>query len=124
MVIVHRILVVDDEADIRELYRCELEDEGFEVETAANSAHAALLVDEWSPQLVVIDVRLGCENGLDLLRQLVEKRRDLSTILLSAYPGYKDDFSSWLADAFLTKSGDTSELKNKVHELLQVGAAS
>ena len=49
---------------------------------------------------------------------MVEARRSLVTILMSGYPGYKDDFASWLADAFLTKSGETSELTQKVHELL------
>jgi DNA-binding response OmpR family regulator len=117
-----RILVVDDEPVLRELYRRELEDEGFEVATAGDSAAAMRVVETWNPRLVVLDVKLGNENGLDLLRRVVEMRRGVATILLSAYPGYKDDFSSWLADAFVTKSGDTTELKNTIQEVLGAGA--
>jgi DNA-binding response OmpR family regulator len=114
--------MVDDEASIRELYRRELEDEGFEVEAAASSEQAMRLLREWNPDLVVLDVKLGSENGLDLLRRIVETRHDLPTVLLSAYTGYKDDFSSWLADAFVMKSGDTTPFKETVHRLL--GAAA
>ena len=123
MVMMQRILVVDDEPDICELYRRELSDMGFAVSTASNSERATQVVEDWNPDLVILDVKLGHENGLDLLRRLVERHRHLSTILLSAYPGYKDDFASWLADAFVTKSGDTSELLEKVQELLAAGAA-
>lgn len=113
----YRILIVDDEPDIRELYRLELEDAGFEVETAANSTQAMSLVQHWSPDLVALDIKLGEENGLDLLRQIVDARA-VPTILMSGYPGYKDNFTSWLADAFLTKSGDTTEFREKIVELL------
>lgn len=116
-----RILVVDDEPAVCALYRRELEDEGFEVATAGDSDSAMHLVQSWDPQLVVLDVRLGAENGLDLLRRVNELRRDLPTILLSAYAGYKDDFASWLADAFVIKSSDTSELKQAVADLLGAG---
>jgi DNA-binding NtrC family response regulator len=67
---------------------------------------------------------LGAESGLDLLRHLLELRRSLTTILVSAYPGYRDDFTAWLADAFLNKSPDLEELKSKIHELLPTAPAA
>lgn len=118
-----RILVIDHEPTTRELYRNALVAEGFEVATAADPAAAKRLVQDWDPQLAVLDVRLGEESGLDLLRQLLEIRRSLCTILVSAYPGYRDDFTSWLADAFLNKTRDVRELTSKVHELLAVSPA-
>lgn len=114
-----RILVVDAEPETRELYRSELEVEGFEVAIARDHAEALRLADSWQPDLAVLDVRPGPEFGLDLLRHLIESRRSLRTILVSRYPGYRDDFVSWLADAFLDKhEGDATELKDRVHELL------
>ena len=115
----HRVLIVDDEPHVRSLYRLELEDAGFEVKTASDSEQAISLAQQWEPDLALLDIKLGEENGLDLLRLLVEARRSMRTILISGYPGYKDDFTSWLADAFLTKSGDTSELMRKVQDLLE-----
>jgi len=116
-----KILVVDHDTETREQFRRELEADGFDVRTATESTTATQLVQEWDPQLAVLDVRLGDESGLDLLRHLLEMRRSLSTILVSAYPGYRDDFAAWLADAFLDKYGDVAVLKDKVHELLESG---
>jgi DNA-binding response OmpR family regulator len=122
---VRRILVVEPEASTRERYRADFEVEGFEVATARDHAEALRLAGTWKPDLAVVDVRPGPEFGLDLLRHLVESERSLRTILVSRYPGYRDDFVSWLADAFVDKhDGDTSELKDRVHELLDTKPAA
>jgi len=113
-----RILIVDDEVNIRRLYQSELEDEGYEVVTAASGAEALNILREAAPDLVILDIKLEQENGLDSLRRMMEARPSLSVILNSGYSTYKDDFSSWLADAYLVKSSDTSELKTKVRELV------
>ena len=113
-----RILIVDDEVNIRKLYKSELEDEGYEVVTAGSGAEGLQLLRNSAPDLVILDIKLEQENGLDFLRHMMEIRPSLSVILNSGYSTYKDDFSSWLADAYLVKSSDTSELKDKVRELL------
>jgi len=113
-----RILVVDDALSIRSLYQLELEDLGFDVRTASDSAGALRLVRDWKPDLVVLDLRLGDECGLDLLRRMVEERPQLRTVIVTAYPGYKDDFASWLADAFLDKEADCARLRHTVLELM------
>ena len=113
-----KILLVDREQETRERYCSELRHAGFIVATATHSSEALRLVQEWSPDLAVLDVRLGEESGLDLLRHMLEVRHSLATILVSASPGYRDDFSSWLADAFIDKTLDASVLASKVHELL------
>jgi DNA-binding response OmpR family regulator len=116
--VTYRILIVDDEPRIRDLYRLELEEAGFDVETAADSRQALFLAQHWSPDLVALDIQLGAENGLDLLRQIVDTRGSIPTILISSYPAYKDDFRSWLADAFLIKSGDITEFRDTIIEVL------
>ncbi len=113
-----RILIVDDEVNIRRLYQCELEDEGYEVVTAASGAEALDILHDTALDLVILDIKLEQENGLDFLRRMMETRPSLSVILNSGYSTYKDDFSSWLADAYLVKSSDTGELKTKVRELM------
>jgi DNA-binding NtrC family response regulator len=113
-----RVLIVDDEVNIRKLYKNELEDEGYEVLTAASGAEALTILRNSAPDLVILDIKLEQENGLDFLRHMMEIHPSLSVILNSGYSTYKDDFSSWLADAYLVKSGDTTELKTKVREVL------
>jgi DNA-binding response OmpR family regulator len=114
----YKILVVDRDAKTREGYRSGLVSAGFTVCTATTRAEALKLVTEWKPDLAVLDVRLGEESGLDLLRQVLDVRQSLTTILVSESPGYRDDFVSWLADAFIDKTPDPSSLTSKVRELL------
>ncbi len=112
------ILVVEDEWKLRLLYSQELEAEGYEVIAAANGREARKHTQERNVDLAIVDIRLDGESGLDILRELMENHRGLRIILNSAYSSYMSDFTSWSADAYLVKSSDLSELKNKVRELL------
>jgi DNA-binding NtrC family response regulator len=113
-----KLLVVDDEKNIRRLYESELKREGYEVETAESAEEALELIEKAPPDLVVLDIRLEGMDGIDCLRTIMEKRRDLPVILNSAYSTYKQDFASWMADAYVVKSADLTELKQKVREVL------
>src|SRR3954468_20962110 len=70
------VLVVDDEADIRELVSAVLEDEGYEVRTAADSSATLDAIEERRPSMVLLDVWLQGSrlDGLQLLQEI--KRRD------------------------------------------------
>lgn len=113
-----KILIVDDEPGLRLLYCDELGEEGYEVVAAADSAEATRLLTKGDIDLVVLDIQLQQESGLETLQQMVKAHKDLPVILCSAYDCYKDDFSSWLADAYVVKSSDLTELKNQVSRLL------
>jgi len=113
-----RILVVDDEANIRELYKQELEDEGYEVATVASAREASHLIQRQVPDLMILDIEMAGQDGLSYLRELMETHRDLPVVISSAYPTYKDDFSSWLAEAYVVKSADLDPLKEKVRDIL------
>ncbi len=113
-----RLLVVDDEGDIRHLYAAELEDEGYDVATAGNSADALTLLEQQTFDLVVLDIQLDQESGLELLQAITRKQENLPVILCTAFSSYRDDFSSWLADAYVVKSSDLNELKQEVKHIL------
>ena len=113
-----RLLVIDDEANIRLLYAQELGDEGYEVVTAANVTEALNRLDEQTFDLVILDIKLKSESGLDLLQQIVKERHNLPVILCSAFSCYKDDFSAWLADGYVVKSSDLQELKDEIGKVL------
>jgi len=114
-----RLLVVDDERDIRYLYATELEEEGYQVDTAASAAEAVALLQQQHFDLIVLDIQMKGESGLQLLQQIVREKTDLPVILCTAFSCYKDDFSSWLADAYVVKSSDLSELKGEVRRILE-----
>lgn len=113
-----KILVVDDEANIRLLYAEELADEGYEVVTAANTVEALGKLQEGTYDLAVLDIKLKNESGIDLLQKLVKERHEMPVILCSAFSCYKDDFSAWLADGYIVKSGDLTELKQEIARVL------
>jgi len=113
-----RILVVDDEANIRLLYSEELSDEGYDVVTAANTAEAVEKLNQTEFDLAVLDIKLKNESGIELLQRIVKERHDMPVVLCSAFSCYKDDFSAWLADSYVVKSGDLSELKQEIARVL------
>jgi len=80
-----RVLVVDDEENIRLVLRTLLRKNGYEVEVA-DSAEAALgLVDSFGPDVILTDVRMPKMSGLDLLATLKAKNALATVIVMSAY---------------------------------------
>jgi len=118
-----RLLIVDDEQDIRHLYAAELGDEGYQVDTAGSGRDALELLKTRRYDLLVLDVQMPGESGLQLLQGLVRDRPDLPVILCTAYSCYKDDFSSWLADGYVVKSSNIGELKTEIRKVLEKRAA-
>ena len=113
-----KLLVVDDEANIRILYAEELADEGYEVVTAATTSEAVEKLQLMEFDLAVLDIKLKNESGIELLQKIVKERHDMPVILCSAFSCYKDDFSAWLADGYVVKSGDLTELKQEIARVL------
>lgn len=114
-----RILVVDDEAALRLLYMQELSEEGHEVAVAGSVDEATSALTQNTFDLVLLDIKLKHESGLDFLQKIVKERHDLPVILSTAFSCYKDDFSAWLADGYVVKSSDLSELKAEIGRVLE-----
>lgn len=113
-----RILVVDDEENIRFLYKEELEDEGYKVALAANAEEAMKKIQELPPDLITLDIKMPGMDGIEFLRKLKEENRNIPVILCSAYGSYKQDFRVWASDAYVVKSADLRELKQTIKEIL------
>ncbi len=114
-----KVLVVDDEESLRILYKKELEREGYEVLTASNGNEALLRLQEGKPDLVVLDIIMPVMNGMAALGPILGSDRKIPVILHTSYPEYREDFKSWAADAYITKSPDLTELIQKIREFLE-----
>ena len=80
-----RVLVVDDEENLRLVLKTLLKRHGYEVETASTGEEALGLVDSFGPDVVLTDVRMPKMGGLDLLATLKAKGNDATVIVMSAY---------------------------------------
>jgi DNA-binding response OmpR family regulator len=114
--------VVEDESHLLELYQKELEDEGFKVITATDGKQAIVLTKKALPDLVVLDIKINPAygGGLEVLKEIKTFDNKIPVILNSGYTTFKADFSTWLADAYVIKSSNLSELKRRIKELLHL----
>jgi two-component system, response regulator, stage 0 sporulation protein F len=113
------ILVVDDDEAIRTLLQEELEEEGYKVLIATNARDALKMVAAEALDLVILDIRMPGMDGLEALPRILGIKEGLPVIMNTAYSQYQDSFMSWAADAYVVKSSDLTELKEKVKELTQ-----
>ncbi len=115
---VKKILVVEDYENLRLLYHDELSEAGYEVILAANGKEALKRLEDAKPDLIILDIIMPEMDGMEVLGRIIREYRDTRIILNTAYSSYRDDFMSWAADAFVVKSADLAELKQKVRQIL------
>jgi DNA-binding NarL/FixJ family response regulator len=65
-----------------------------------------------------MDIRMPEIDGIETLGKVITLEKKIPVIIYTAYSNYKSNFITWTASAYLTKSSNLDELKNKIHELL------
>ncbi|MGO9179136.1 MAG: response regulator transcription factor [Candidatus Limnocylindrales bacterium] len=115
-----RILVIDDDADIRRLVRDYLEHAGFEVLVAADGTAAGVLVASRRPDLIVLDLGLPGIDGLDVTRSL-RRTSAVPIIMLTARADESDRLVGLElgADDYVTKPFSPKELVARVRAVLR-----
>ena len=114
------LLVVDDDKRLRELLRRYLSDNGFRVTTAADARDARSNLASFAFDLLVLDVMLPGENGLELTRAL--RRENPIPVLLLTAMGEPEDRVNGLeqgADDYLSKPFEPRELVLRIRNVLQ-----
>ena len=97
---VKRVLVVDDEENLRLVLRTLLRRHGYEVETAASGEEALKQLDSYGPDFVLTDVRMPKMGGLDLLATLKAKNCQATVIVMSAYGNVDQAIEAMKAGAY------------------------
>ncbi|WP_088287143.1 response regulator transcription factor [Ideonella sp. A 288] len=118
-----QILIVEDQADIRELIRMTLEMGGFEVHEAADGDAALLMIDRMTPDLMLLDVMMpGTIDGLGVCRRVKASARHRRTkvVMLSArdQPGDRQAGRQAGADEYLTKPFSPRQLLQVVERAI------
>src|SRR5258706_3513857 len=118
----HRILIVDDYEDSREMMRKLLEMIGYSVLEADNGLTAVRITQEKRPSLIIMDVGLPLLSGMDAARMIHEtpETSEIPIIVLSAYDAAiaEDDAIACGCSAYLTKPVDYATLENTIRTLL------
>lgn len=113
-----RILIVEDDASLGLALSELFESDGHEVRAVTGIAGTRGLIDDWRPDLMILDIRLRDGDGLLLLREAARIHPAMRTIVYTAYAQYKLDFTSWLADRYIVKGGPMHEIRHSARELL------
>jgi CheY-like chemotaxis protein len=113
-----RILLVDDEPNIRLLYATVLSECGHTVREASSGSEALRRLEEEPVDLIVLDIRLGRENGLELLQEIAHRHPRVPVILLTAYTSFQDDYTCWLAARYIVKETDVAGFVREVDRVL------
>lgn len=118
-----RILVVDDEEDLREILRFNLEAEGFEVETAASAEEALDIIAHHSSliTLILLDVMMDRMSGFEMAQRMREEGDNTPIIFLTARDAHDDQLQGFGvgADDYITKPFSFDTVLARVRAVLR-----
>lgn len=117
------VLIIDDERAICASLTLALEDK-YKVSSATDAAQGLVMVEELRPQVVLLDLKIGDVNGLDVLRSIRKISPQSVTIIMTAYGSIRSSVDAIREGAFnyLTKPLDVEELEAFVESALSFGA--
>jgi DNA-binding response OmpR family regulator len=109
-----RVLVVDDDPDVRKLCGLNLTWDGHEIIEAAGGEEGLELISSEAPDVVLLDVMMPNVDGIEALRRIRESEHsvDLPVVLISARVGIEDQIQGWAAgaDGYIMKPFAPSDL--------------
>ena len=114
----YTLLVVENEESLRQLYREELEEEGYEIRCVSSGRDALDEMDKGSIHLVILDIKMPGMDGLEVLEKMLGRQKKIPVIINSGYSHYRNNFMTWAADAYVVKSSNLDELKSAVRKVL------
>jgi DNA-binding NtrC family response regulator len=119
-----RVLIADDEKNMRWVLSQALEAEGYEVFEAADGKEALTAVAEHEPEVVILDHKMPAPDGMEVLRRLRSKGHRFPVIMLTAHGNVQTAVEAMKAGAneYLTKPFDLDELKLSIEKALKVEA--
>ena len=115
-----KILVVDDDIDILTVVHLVLNSNGFRVAVTSKWEQIYTQVDTFKPDLILLDVSLGTEDGRNICKQLKSNKntKHISIILFSASHKIENSLTECLADSFISKPFDINDLVDGVNKQL------
>jgi len=115
-----KVLIIDDDPDVRTVMNVLMKKQGYEVETAFNREDALLKLEEFQPSVILLDVLLSGTDGRELCREIKdnEDMKSIPVIMVSAHPGAAENIAHYGADDFISKPINTYSLLEKLDRLV------
>lgn len=116
-----RVLIIDDDPDVRTVMNVLMTKQGYEVETAFNREDALSKLERFQPSVILLDVLLSGADGRELCREIKKnkERESIPVIMVSAHPGASENITNYGADDFISKPINTQILLAKLDRFLK-----
>ena len=117
-----KILVADDEQEIRNLLDHFLKGQGYEVVLASDGNQALKLAAEENPQVIILDIKMPGLDGLEVCKRLKEKEQTklIPVIVITGFADNKMAALNTGADDFVNKPFDMAEISSRVKSALRI----
>jgi DNA-binding response OmpR family regulator len=117
-----KILIIDDDPDVRTIMNVFMQKQGYEVATAFNKEDALSKLKDFQPSVILLDVLLSGTDGREFCREIKqnEEMKSVPVIMVSAHPGAAENINNYGADDFVSKPIDTMSLLEKVERFVKV----
>jgi DNA-binding response OmpR family regulator len=118
-----KVLIIEDDESLYKVYSAELKLRGFEVEHTADGMNAMGMIEDFEPDLILLDIILPGRNGLEILEELYDREdmQDIKVIIVTNYgndTNVKKALELGAEDYVLKYNIVPSELSEKVSEIL------
>ena len=116
-----KILIIDDDQDILEPLSLILEEEGYQIATTPKGEMTYEKVDEFKPDLILLDLLLSGSDGRKICRNLKadKNKKHIPVIMMSAHPGAENDSKTCGADGFIAKPFETKDLLSLIKKKMK-----
>lgn len=116
-----RILLIEDEIDLASIIKKGLEESGYSVDMAHDGEEGLYMAQNYSADVIILDIMLPVMNGLDLLHSLRKEGGNIPVLLLTAKDSLKDKINGLDtgADDYLTKPFEFTELLARIRALIR-----
>jgi DNA-binding response OmpR family regulator len=112
-----KILIVEDYLDLLDFFSIFLKMNDFEVRSISYQKEVQISIDSFSPDLVLLDVMLGGDDGRDICREIKKKNKNVSVILISANPKLLKKYKEYGADDIIEKPFDNVGILDKINKV-------
>lgn len=126
MVAMKNILVVEDEDSLRESLEMFLREKGYQVYTAGSGQAAMRQWRKYTPQVIILDIRLPDASGLELLQQITARDPDVKVIMMTAYHDMETTIEAMRHGAYdyIRKPLNVEELDHAIDKAMYIAAAT